>query len=245
MTSFIWLTLYRFLLAQLHVNSLKRKRTIKAIRTALNRISAASQTHDQAYDLEYQKAMERIDIQLDDKDLARRVLLWIIFAKEPLTITELEHALAVEIGESDFDAENICPMDDMVSVCAGLVAIDEGGNIRLVHYTTQKYFARTRSIWFPDAEFYMAQTCVTYISYGVFGSDVCESFGDLERRREGFPFYDYASRIWGHHAREASNFIPEVLDFLRKSPISRLQPRQCFLSSISEKMDTGTLRADL
>ena len=39
----------------------------------------------------------------------------------------------------------------MVSVCAGLVTVDEESDIiRLVHYTTQEFFERTQNIWFPN-----------------------------------------------------------------------------------------------
>jgi hypothetical protein len=59
----------------------------------------------------------------------------------------------VEAGESELDEDNLPQIEDMVSVCAGLVTVDEeSGIIRLVHYTTQEYFQRTQKIWFPDAE---------------------------------------------------------------------------------------------
>jgi hypothetical protein len=65
-------------------------------------------------------------------------------------ISELQHALAVEVGEAELDEENLPEIEDIVSVCAGLVTIDEeSGIIRLVHYTTQEYFERTQRQWFP------------------------------------------------------------------------------------------------
>jgi hypothetical protein len=76
--------------------------------------------------------------------LAKKVISWITCAKRPLITFQLEHALAIELKESQFDKENISPIDDMVSVCAGLVTVDgESGIIRLIHYTTQEYFERT------------------------------------------------------------------------------------------------------
>jgi hypothetical protein len=42
--------------------------------------------------------MERIDQVKERKDLAYRVLSWIVYAMRPLTVDELTHALAVEIG---------------------------------------------------------------------------------------------------------------------------------------------------
>lgn len=91
----------------------------------------------------YKDAMNRIEGQvLDQKELAKKVLSWITCAKRPLTTSELQHALAVEVGESDLDEDNLPQIGDMVSVCSGLVRVDEeSGIIPLVHYTTQEYFS--------------------------------------------------------------------------------------------------------
>jgi hypothetical protein len=162
--------------------------------------------------------MERIERQaVDFKELAKQVLSWITCAKRPLTTSELQHALAVETGELQLDKENLCQVEDMVSVCAGLVTIDEeSGIIRLVHYTTQEYFERTQAKWFPNIETSMATICVTYLSFDEFESGFCQNDKELEERLQSNRFYDYASRNWGHHAREASILIPEVTSFLEK-----------------------------
>jgi len=137
-------TSYRFLLAQLYLDSLKGKKSLKAIRTALNNLPTGSK----AYDYAYKDAMERIEGQLlDEEELAKQVLLWITCAKRPLTTSEIEHAIAVEVGQSQFDEENMCQVEDMVSVCAGLVTVDkESGIIRLVHYTTRVLRANSKRL---------------------------------------------------------------------------------------------------
>jgi len=103
-------------------------------------------TGSEAYNYAYEAAMERIEGQLSDQEeLAKQVLSWITCAKRPLTVSELQHALAVEVSEVELDEDNISSIDDIVSVCAGLVTVDEESRIiRLVHYTTQEYFERTQ-----------------------------------------------------------------------------------------------------
>jgi ankyrin repeat protein len=206
------LTTYRFLLAQLYFNSLKGKTSPKAIRTALEKLSTGSEAYDHAYN----DAMKRIEGQLkDEKKLAKQVLSWITCAKRPLTTSELEHALAVELKASQFDEENLSPIEDMVSVCAGLVTVNEESSIiRLVHYTTQEYFERTQESWFPDAETNIASICVTYLSFHEFESGICQNDEEFEERLRSSQLYDYASHNWGHHARKASTLIPEVTSFL-------------------------------
>ena len=100
-----------------------------------------------------------------------------------MTTLELQHALAIEVGHSELDEENIPQIEDMVSVCAGLVTIDEESKtIRLVHYTTQEYFERTQSRWFPKAESEITATCVTYLSFSEFENGICQNDNEFEQR---------------------------------------------------------------
>ena len=150
--------------------------------------------------------MDRINSQVTDfKELAHQVLSWIFCAKRPLTTRELQHALAVEVGESELNEHKLPEIEDMVTVCAGLVTIDEeSGIVRLVHYTTQEYFEQTQNSWFPKAEDEIAKICITYLSFRVFESGFCETSSDFEDRLQRNPLYDYAARNWGYHACPAS-----------------------------------------
>jgi ankyrin repeat protein len=165
--------------------------------------------------------MERINGQVkDQEDLARQVLLWITCAHRPLATTELQHALGVEVGEPRLDKDNLPEIEDMVSVCAGLVTVDEeSGIIRLVHYTTQEYFERTQKQWFPNAEDNIAAICVTYLSfhtfeYGVFPVSLEAILPKYDRSRkrknqaknysEKYPFLSYAANYWTTHVCRCS-----------------------------------------
>ncbi|KAI0887892.1 uncharacterized protein GGS22DRAFT_197834 [Annulohypoxylon maeteangense] len=205
-----------FLLAQLHLDSLTGKRSPKAVRTALAKLSTGSE----AYDYAYQSAMERIEGQGPDRrELAKQVLSWIIYAKRPLTTRELRYALAVEPWERQMDEENLPQVEDMVSACAGLVTIDkESDIIRLVHYTTQEYFERTQERWFANAGSEITTACITYLSYDVFGSGPCVSRDELFERLRINPLYSYAARFWGCHLRSAPITCNGLIGFIQKGP---------------------------
>lgn len=160
--------------------------------------------------------MERIEGQLADQvQLAKQVLSWITCAKRPLTTSELQHALAVEVGEPGLDEENLSQIEDMVSICAGLVTMDkESGIIRLVHYTTQEYFERTSKHWFPNAGAEITTCCITYLSFNAFESGFCETNEMFEERLRLNPFYDYAAHYWGVHARQMPTCPAIVINFL-------------------------------
>ncbi|KAL2144486.1 hypothetical protein VTI28DRAFT_9061 [Corynascus sepedonium] len=210
-----------FLLAQLHLDSLKGKTTPKAVRAALKSL----QTGSQAYDHAYKDAMNRIEGQIEDhKELAKRVLSWITCAKRPLSTTELRIALGVEMGETELDPDNIPEVKDIVSICAGLVTVDEESNIiRLVHYTTQEYFVRTWKEWFSNAQADITDTCAKYLSFSSFKSGSCHTDAEFEDRLRLNQLYDYAARYWGEHAREAGRTSRMVLDFLKNDRLVEAQ----------------------
>jgi hypothetical protein len=190
------------------------KRSPKAVQTALKNLVIGSTAYDHAY----KDAMERINGQIEDQEeLAKQVLSWITCAKRPLVTTELQHALAVEVGESKLDKLNFSEIEDIVSVCAGLVTIDEESEIiRLVHYTTQEYFKRTQKQWFPNAQTNITITCVSYLSFDQFKSGICENDKQFKQRLQSNTLYDYAAHNWGHHARETSTLCQGVVEFLQK-----------------------------
>ncbi|KAI0817992.1 hypothetical protein GGR55DRAFT_685440 [Xylaria sp. FL0064] len=202
-----------FLLAQLYLSALVGKDTRKAIQTVLQMLATGLNSYDDAYVF----AMERIRAQPKGQaKRAEQVLSWIVCAKRPLKVEELLHALAVEPGEPEFNEDNLPEIEDTVSVCAGLVTIDEEDDtVRLVHHTTQDYFARSQSRWFPYAQLFIARACTTYLAYRDFASGYAGTDEEFDRRLSLYPLYDYAAHNWGHHVRGISDF-QDVLSFLQQ-----------------------------
>jgi hypothetical protein len=82
----------------------------------------------------YDEAIERIEGQVkDDRELAKRILTWITYVRQPLNVKELQTALAIAPGMASIEDENLIDEEILTSVCAGLVVIDEERSIvRLV-----------------------------------------------------------------------------------------------------------------
>ncbi|KAH7156175.1 ankyrin repeat-containing domain protein, partial [Dactylonectria macrodidyma] len=204
-----------FLLAKLHLESLVGKRSVKALRTALAKLPTGSE----AYDCAYNDAMKRIEGQVhDQEELAKQVISWITRARRQLTTTELQHALAVEVGKVALDKDNLPQIDDMVSSCAGLVTVDKESNvIRLVHFTAQEYFVRTWQQWFPHAEADITTICCTYLSFEVFLTGPCKLSEEYEKRLQENPLFEYTAQNWGSHAVNAEAPCQQAIDFLRSN----------------------------
>ena len=109
------------------MDSLVNKNNRKAIYDALEKLP-------REVDDTYEEAMKRIQGQnQDDVELADKVLLWICFARRPLSIVELQHALAVDKDSKRTEWDALPDEEIIISVCAGLVVIDEESSIvRLV-----------------------------------------------------------------------------------------------------------------
>src|ERR1700733_4305446 len=217
---------FRFLLARLYTESLPDWATPWQIVQALEDLTQGTKVLDKTYE----QTMERIGYQKGGfRDLAKQVLSWIICAKRPLTTSELQHALAVEIGQPGFDEDFLPNIEYTVSVCAGLVTVDEKRDIiRLAHHTMQAYFERTQISWLPNAQRDIAATCVTYLSFDDFATGFCPTDEEFGARLQSYPLYDYAARNWGDHARAASTE--------REKPILGLLESEAKVSAANQAM---------
>ncbi|PBK88668.1 hypothetical protein ARMGADRAFT_352705 [Armillaria gallica] len=110
-----------FLLARLHMDSLVGSaRTRKTLENALAKLP------DNIMGAYTEILESQINSQdNDDKVLAFCIFEWIAFARCPLTVLELQHALSVDL-DSDmtaFEPDNLCSEDLLESVCGGLVTV--------------------------------------------------------------------------------------------------------------------------
>ncbi|KAJ6563734.1 hypothetical protein DFH09DRAFT_479120 [Mycena vulgaris] len=201
-----------FLLAKLHIDSLTTKHTVKAVRAALTNMPTD-------LDSTYDEVVDRINRQSeDDKMLAWRTLSWVTNAKRPLRPSELRQALAVEPGTRELDPDNRLDMDTILSVCAGLVVINEADKrVRLIHYTMQTYLDSVHARDFPRAQTDITMTCITYLSFDIFSQALDDALTlNLFRRNS---LLDYAVEYCLVHARGRPEWDirDSILSFLSNS----------------------------
>jgi len=140
----------RFLLASLHIEAILRGTTVARRRKTLKAIKDGVGLGDA-----YSATLERIEAQDEEKaNLAMATLTWICHSERPLHVDELCCALAVEIGETDFDEENVPSIGTLLDCCQGLITVDaEASTARLIHYTVQEYLCN-----FPGPVFATGQS---------------------------------------------------------------------------------------
>ena len=146
----------------------------------------------------YETTLERIKAQEGEKaKLAMTTLMWICHSERPLQVDELCHALAVEIGSTHFNNDNVPGTETVLASCQGLVTVDkEASTARLAHHTLREYLSTYRDL-FPRAHSEMAETCLTYLN-----SDQAKALpAKPQPGLSSMPFLKYCSRYWGIHAK--------------------------------------------
>lgn len=145
----------------------------------------------------YDEAFSRIESQEPDhKNVALKTLAWTSYAFRPLSLSELQHALAIEPDSTELDDEDIMDGNNIIAVCAGLLIIDSGTNtVNLVHYTAKSYFETIRAIHFPGFHATITMSCATYLALSALKQ------ADIWTIVRKYPLACYAAQHMGDHAR--------------------------------------------
>ncbi|KAI1774254.1 heterokaryon incompatibility protein-domain-containing protein [Hypoxylon cercidicola] len=211
-----------FLLARLYLNSLDSPRPRETLRSlqALDPMATRNTEEGRKRELEqaYNKVVKRIRRRPEHAKFAKEVLSWILVARRPLTIKELQHALVLEPSKIPVDKWQLIHPSTIASTCGGLVVVEQSTNtIRLVHSTARLFLEdnlyrvfesegvimadssteaiRTFNI---DANRRISLACIAYLRIDKFKTPLL-TLEQWHARLESYPFYDYAADYWEHH----------------------------------------------
>jgi len=161
----------------------------------------------------------RILLQIDSgrREIAARILRWVVMAVRPLTLSELSIAIETTVRSSvaAFDRDEMTR--DQVSCCGYFLTIgaDEVG---LIHQSAKDYLLRKTCDSNPELEAFrvkeevanleIAKKCLNYLENGALAKRESET---LKQRQfsplrdpshlKAFPLLSYAALHWHEHAR--------------------------------------------
>ncbi|CAO2647557.1 Nn.00g084790.m01.CDS01 [Neocucurbitaria sp. VM-36] len=101
---------------------------------------------------------------------------------------------------------------DPLSAIASIVAILQL-SVKILGYLNDVKDASNGLLqdkWDPNAELYIATTCLTYLLFDAFKSGRSSTDEDLEQRLSEHKFLDYAARHWGEHTRAVETQVSEL-----------------------------------
>jgi hypothetical protein len=165
-----------------------------------------------------------------DFEIAKRALSWIYWAKRPLTMCELQEAIAVvpikdietyNEESRDLDPKSITDPELILDCCGSLILWDHGTDIvGFSHYTVSEFLAVK-----PDgnikSELYVARACLTYLSFNVFEDGMCGIREKLLSQLRKYQLAKYITTYTGNHVSglQAEKAVEElVLSILWSMP---------------------------
>jgi hypothetical protein len=105
--------------------------------------------------------------------------------------------------------------EDITSVCAGLVLVDNTKTLRLVHYSAHQYLGTIRETYFPFAHVKIAKACLGYMADDIFKVCLLQSKAEVEARVRQYPFVKYATFFWLMHTLPYEELlVDDILRFL-------------------------------
>ena len=132
-----------------------------------------------------------------------KVLSWMSYSQERLTLGQLQQAIAVRPGDTSLRPRIYRDEQTILEACAGFLIFEFDKTSDFHHLTAHDYFEERRKDLFPQAETEIALANLTYLSYDEF-ENPCEGAHaeeELKKRLEKYPFLTYAARNWGFHVR--------------------------------------------
>ena len=124
--------------------------------------------------------------------------MWICHSERPLKVEELRQALAVEIGSTEYNADNVSSISTVLSCCQGLVVVDkEESALRLVHFTLQEHLTIHPNL-FQGPHAAIAEACLTYLN----SEQVMALSAPSPLSAQHTPFLEYSAIYWGAHMKK-------------------------------------------
>jgi ankyrin repeat protein len=149
-----------------------------------------------------------LQIDINRRELVAKILLWVVLAARPLTLSELGTAVGISNGTpNDFSLAQVAR--DQVSYCGSFLTI-RSDEVGLIHQSAKDYRLRKTVDLNPDLEAFrvkeeagnleVARKCLEYLQNGSFAKGKIDLSEDTEHLR-AFPLIRYAALHWPDHAR--------------------------------------------
>ncbi|KAH8726168.1 ankyrin repeat-containing domain protein [Phaeosphaeriaceae sp. PMI808] len=174
----------------------------------------------------YIRILERIEGQSPYmRELAFNCLAWIIYARRPLSIEEMQIALATRSSYSSGQELELDPPKVILEACGNLLE-EVDGAIRPIHYTVQEFLGEPdrrvrgdsirRQVSYPNTmHTRLSLVCLEYLHLVAFTRPTRDPL-DLYVRLQNNPFAGYASQNFDYHFSKCDNISPDTIELLEK-----------------------------
>ncbi|KAH8703264.1 hypothetical protein BGW36DRAFT_84581 [Talaromyces proteolyticus] len=144
-----------------------------------------------------------------DRELAREILVWLIYNRQPIRLSALNEAIVLQRYDRYLDDE--CKLFDQTAIlhiCQGLLTYDEKTSIVALAHSSVRSYLTSDAIKKSRAAFYSVdervatrnifQKCLTYLMFDEFNNP-CRNIPALNKRLAEYPLLRYAAENWATH----------------------------------------------
>lgn len=189
----------RFRWVQCQLDAISSLRTDAAVKRALKSLPSSLEGS-------YSRILQTIDAA--DVDFARRTLLWLAYAANPLSLSELSQAVVLDSNFDWLDPDAMLnDPKDVLEICGSLVAFNTSSETaRIAHHSVREYLTGRLS---PSSDFfipattshqYIAEVCISYLLLEDFEAGPL-MLGELTWTLENYPLLRYAAQNWPFHVQ--------------------------------------------
>ncbi|KAH6873959.1 hypothetical protein B0T10DRAFT_499546 [Thelonectria olida] len=165
----------------------------------------------------YKRTLDSMSQAPRGKRLAKAILTWATCAVRPMTISELDGALSLDIEDS-FPRLR----ESITALCGQLVVVDKLGRVQMVHETAREFLLGDRSdsefsIDKAEAHTRMAHVCLIYLAREEMKPPRTNRRGSLAK----FPairseFAAYANTAYSYHLSKTNPLATETFQLIEK-----------------------------
>ncbi|KAI9862990.1 MAG: hypothetical protein M1813_004163 [Trichoglossum hirsutum] len=193
------------------------------------------------------KLYQSIVDQVMEGEVEEKMLLtWVVYGRRPLTLEELEAALAIQETSrtrASTDKYRAGLTAKAVTSAMGVILDITDNRVHLIHQSAKDFLLRNnqlnraRLFRCQNPNIYLAKVCIIYLSFEDFEIGPCGDRQSLAARKCQYPLLDYAARNWHTHlrGREDVDEVSYLLDRL-------IKPRSPILLAWAEAADIPDLR---
>jgi hypothetical protein len=189
----------------------------------------------------YRKIIEQI---MKGSPKVQKLLVWVVYAQQPLMLNELEAALATQIDSKDKrstdDHRSDLTAEEVTSASRGILEVTDN-IVHLIHQSAKDFLQQqklscTTICSGMDPNLYLAKVCMTYLNFDDFKDGPCGTEQKLALRKSEYPFFHYAAQNWHTHIRSKDD-IKEISSLLNQL----IEPRSSTLLSWGEAAEIRSL----
>jgi hypothetical protein len=159
----------------------------------------------------YSSIIEKI---MNGDEEEQKLLAWVVYGRRPLTLKELEAALATQMDPTsnasteDYYTE-LTP--NAITSAAGIILEIIDNKVHLIHQTAKDFLLKNHQLRAArfcsghDLNVYLAKVCMTYLSFEDFETGPCGDREMLAVRKRQYPLFHYAAHNWHVHIQSGGS----------------------------------------